>query len=149
MKGGPEARVKDSKDGGKSTITLGNHDIPKVSTATADYTAKEINSNHLAMPRQENSPLVFGEHDSVLETVNQHYFDKKQIERTKLPMETIKELRKSHFNLGNAGNVFKTESEKYQAYPNLSSNKVDIAQPETGSWQPKMAPFMGTSTNRR
>ncbi len=44
--------------------------------------------------------IMLGDKSQPMETINQLYYNKKEITKNALPESTMKELRSTHFNLG-------------------------------------------------
>ena len=84
--------------------------------------------------------------------MNQLYFDKKAPVKATLPESTIKELRGTHFGMGQASLSYQTESNNYRSLPGVSQDsKLNFKIPtyEAGTWVDKDAKFLGQTTNKR
>jgi hypothetical protein len=96
--------------------------------------------------------VLLGEANEPKQTINQLYFDKKTPVKTALPESTIKELRGTHFGMGQAPLNYQTESSNYRSRPGASQDsKLNFKIPsyETGTWVDKDAKFYGQTTNKR
>lgn len=83
-------------------------------------------------------------------TINQQYYDKKEIRKASLPESTMKELRGTHFGMGQAGLNYQTENHHYRNAPGKSQDlNFKIPVYESGTWASKNAKFNGQTTNKR
>lgn len=73
--GQPANRV--APDNTKNAIVFGNHQLPKITTNTADYVKKTPTSNEIKNSLQQSSSLVLGDKSEDMKTMNQVYFDEK------------------------------------------------------------------------
>ncbi len=74
---------------------------------------------------QQTSALVLGNANGIsepMETINQHYFTEKPIQKNNLPEQTMKELRATHFNLGSMKPNYSTETNLYQPFNSSNFN---------------------------
>ena len=70
-------RVK--PDNTKNAIVFGNHHLAKVTTNASDYVKKEQVPNEIKASVQQKSSVVLGDNGESMKTVNQGYYDAKQI----------------------------------------------------------------------
>jgi hypothetical protein len=86
-----------------------------------------------------------------METMNQLYYTQKEISKASLPEATMKELRGTHFQLGQMPQKYVTENHNYrsasQAHEPKLSEKIPVY--ESGTWVDKQAKFGGLTTYQR
>lgn len=89
-----------------------------VTTNGVSFTPKEA-ARVRAKP-EPSSGVKFGDRSEPMETINQLYYNQKEITKASLPESTMNELRNTHFNLGQAQLQYQTESNNYRSIPTRS-----------------------------
>ena len=135
---------------GENAICFGTQALPLLTTNHTSYTPKE--AQRAKVNPEPTMGVLFGEANEPKQTMNQLYFDQKAPSKAALPESTIKELRGTHFGMGEAPLTYQTESHNYRSVPGKSvGTKLNFKIPtyETGTWVDKNAKFYGQTTNKR
>ena len=83
--------------------------------------------------------------------MNQLYYGEKNGLPASLPESTMKELRATHFHLGQNPQQYVTENGNYRCKPQTAEDKLTYKIPvyESGTWVDRGARFEGGTTNQR
>jgi hypothetical protein len=135
---------------GDNAICLGTQALPMLTTSHASYTPKE--AVRAKISHQPALGVRIGDQHEPMQTMNQLYFTKKEATQACLPEATMKELRNTHFGMGQAPLSYQTESHNYRSVPGRSPNSqlnFKIPTYEAGTWVDKAAKFEGQTTSKR
>ena len=121
-----------------------------------------LTTNHASFTPKEGQRVKFnpepamgvclGDANEPKQTINQMYYDRKNPVKASLPESTMKELRGTHFGMGQAPLSYQTESNNYRSTPGKSQNSnIDFKIPiyESGTWVDKEAKFNAQTTYKR
>lgn len=132
-----DGKVAVSQAHSGDAISLGNHQLPMITTNNASYIGKKREEGGLGWKEggEVGPGICLGDNGTSMETVNQQYFTAKPIAKNTLPEATMKELRNTHFNLGGMPQQYQTESNYYQhpqmqqSKPNPNGSKMNFTVP--------------------
>lgn len=134
-----------------NAICFGTQALPMLTTNAASFTAKQATKQKLSA--EPALGVVLGESNEDMQTMNQLFHNKKQPVKVGLPESTMKELRGTHFGMGQAPLNYHTESNNnYRSTPGpLGQGQLSSKAPvyESGTWMKKDAKFQGQTTNQK
>jgi hypothetical protein len=83
----------------ENAICFGNNQLPMVTTNNTSFTPKQLEAE-IWKNKEPTLGIMLGDKSEPMETINQQYYNRKEISQNSLPESTMKELRNTHFNLG-------------------------------------------------